>query len=113
MCIHRNSSLSNPRFGSINSLRETTKSSICVFLAVVLTFAVIIAYTLVMQPLGFCLSTILFLFLQMLILAPADKRNLLLFAVVAVAFTALVYVAFRVGLQQLLPRGIIESLLGF
>ena len=82
-------------------------------LAVVLTFAVIIGYTLILQPLGFCLSTVIFLFLQMIILAPTDKRNYLLFAVVAVAFTAVVYVAFRVGLQQLLPRGIIESLFGF
>lgn len=82
-------------------------------LPVVLTFAVMIGYTLIMQPLGFCLATIIFLFLEMLVLAPADKRNYLLFAIVAVVFTAVVFVAFRVGLQQLLPRGIIESLLGF
>ena len=81
--------------------------------AVVLTFAVIIVYTILMQPLGFCLSTIIYLFLQMAILAPTDKRNYLLFAIVAVVFTAFVYIAFRVGLQQLLPRGVIESLLGF
>lgn len=82
-------------------------------LAIVLTFAVIIGYTLIMPPLGFCLSTVIFLFLQMLILAPNDKRNYLLFAIVAVVFTAVVFVAFRVGLQMLLPRGVIESLLGF
>lgn len=82
-------------------------------ISVLLTFAVIIGYILVMQWLGFCLSTVLYLFLQMVILAPKDKRNYVLFAVIAVAFTAFVFVAFRVGLQQLLPRGIIESLLGF
>lgn len=82
-------------------------------LPVVLTFAVMIGYTLIMQPLGFILSTIIFLFLEMLVLSPADKRNYLLFAIVAVVFTAVIFVAFRVGLQQLLPRGIIESLLGF
>ena len=81
-------------------------------IAVTLTFAVIIGYTAILQPLGFCLSTVIFLFLQMMILAPADKRNYLLFAVVAVAFTAFVYVAFRIGLQQLLPRGYIESVFG-
>ena len=43
----------------------------------------------------------------------AKKRNYVLFAIVAVVFTAFVFVAFRVGLQQLLPRGIIESLIGF
>ena len=82
-------------------------------MAVVLTFAVIIGYIICMSFLGFCLSTIIYLFLQMIILAPADKRNYLLFAIVAVVFTALVFVAFRVGLQQLLPRGPIEALLGF
>ena len=35
------------------------------------------------------------------------------FIIVSVVFTAFVFVAFRIGLQQLLPRGIIESLLGF
>ena len=80
---------------------------------VALTFAVIIFYILIMQPLGFCLSTVIFLFLQMLILSPKEKRNCLLFAVVALVFTSIVFVAFRVGLQQLLPRGIIENLLGF
>ena len=82
--------------------------------AVALTFAVIIGYTLLLDSgLGFCLSTMLYLFLQMLILAPKEKRNYLLFAIVAVAFTMFVFVAFRIGLQQLLPRGPIEALLGF
>lgn len=82
-------------------------------IAVVLTFAVIIGYTVILPNLGFCLSTVIYLFLQMNILAPKDKRNYALFAIVSVVFTAVVFVAFRVGLQQLLPRGIIESLLGF
>lgn len=82
-------------------------------MAVTLTFAVIIGYTLILPTLGFCLSTAIYLFLQMNILAPKAKRNYVLFAVVAVVFTAFVFVAFRVGLQQLLPRGIIESLIGF
>ncbi|MBQ9197170.1 MAG: tripartite tricarboxylate transporter TctB family protein [Clostridia bacterium] len=82
-------------------------------MAVVFTFAVIIGYILIMPILGFILSTVIYLFLQMLILAPAEKRNYALFAIVAVVFTALVFVAFRIGLQQLLPRGVIEGLLGF
>lgn len=82
-------------------------------MAVVFTFAVIIGYIMVMPMLGFILSTVIYLFLQMLILAPPDKRNYVLFAIIAVVFTALVFVAFRVGLQQLLPRGVIENLLGF
>ncbi|MBQ9197166.1 MAG: tripartite tricarboxylate transporter TctB family protein [Clostridia bacterium] len=82
-------------------------------MAVLLTFIVIIGYVIIMPILGFILSTVIYLFLQMLILAPAEKRNYALFAIVAVVFTALVFVAFRIGLQQLLPRGVIEGLLGF
>ena len=82
-------------------------------MAVILTFAVIIGYIMVMPMLGFILSTAIYLFLQMLILAPPDKRNVPLFAIVAVGFTAFVFVAFRVGLQQLLPRGVIENMIGF
>ena len=81
--------------------------------AVVLTFAVIIGYTVILPMLGFCLSTIIYLFLQMLVLAPKSKRNYALFAIVSIVFTAIIFAAFRVGLQQLLPRGVIESLLGF
>ena len=82
-------------------------------LAVAETFAVIIGYTVLLQPAGFILSTVIYLFAQMMVLAPADKRNPVLFIIVSVTFTAFVFVAFRIGLQQLLPRGIIESLLGF
>ena len=81
--------------------------------SVTLTIAVIIAYTVLLRPLGFCLSTVLYLFVQMIVLAPRAKRNYLLFALVSVLFTALVFIAFRMGLQQMLPRGIIEALLGF
>ena len=82
-------------------------------MAVIFTFAVIIGYIIVMPTLGFILSTMIYLFLQMIILAPPEKRNYVLFAIVSVVFTAFVFVAFRIGLQQLLPRGFIESLLGF
>ena len=93
--------------------KEGTKRDRGDMIAVALTFAVIIGYILILPVLGFCLSTLIFLFLQMLILAPAEKRNYALFAIVAVVFTAIVFVAFRIGLSQLLPRGPIESLLGF
>ena len=82
-------------------------------MAVTLTFAVIIAYVIILPKLGFCLATMIYLFFQMLILAPDSKRNYALFAIVAVAFTAFAFLAFRVGLQQMLPRGILEELIGF
>lgn len=101
------------KFKAHDGSEQTDKAEKNDLLAVVLTFAVIIGYVIILPNLGFCLSTAVFLFLQMLVLAPKEKRNYLLFAIVAIVFTAIVFVAFRIGLQQLLPRGIIESLLGF
>ena len=82
-------------------------------LSILLTFAAMILYIIILPELGFILSTMLYLFFQITILAPKEKRNYLLFAIVAVVFTALVFVAFRIGLTQMLPRGPIEALLGF
>jgi hypothetical protein len=81
--------------------------------AVIATFALMIVYALALPVAGFCLSTMMYLFLQISLLAPAKKRNLKLFAIVSVAFTMFVFVSFRIGLQMLLPRGVIEALLGF
>lgn len=94
--------------------QETSKgSSREDLISVALTIAVIIAYIFVMDMTGFILATMLYLFCQMMILAPKEKRNPGLFAIVSVIFTVVVFVAFRIGLKQLLPRGIIESLIGF
>jgi len=82
-------------------------------MAVIFTFALMILYALCLPVAGFCLSTMVYLFLQISLLSPKDKRNMKLFAIIAVVFTMFVFFAFRVGLQMLLPRGIIEALLGF
>ena len=82
-------------------------------LTVVLTLGVILLYIILLPALGFCLSSIIYLFAQMVIMAPKGKRSYVKFAIIAVAFTMVAFFAFRVGLQQLLPRGVIESLLGF
>ena len=82
-------------------------------ISILLTFAAMILYIILLPELGFILSTILYLFGQITILAPKDKRNYLLFAIVAVVFTIIAFVAFRIGLTQMLPRGPIEALLGY
>ena len=81
--------------------------------AVIATFALMIVYALALPTVGFCLSTMVYLFLQISLLAPAKKRNMKMYAIVAVVFTMFVYFTFRVGLSMLLPRGVIEALLGF
>ena len=81
--------------------------------SIVLTFACMIVYIALLPQIGFILSTVIYLFFQITILAPKEKRNILLFALIAVVFTAIAFVAFRIGLSQMLPRGPIESMLGY
>ena len=81
--------------------------------AVISTFALMIVYALALPVVGFSLSTMVYLFLQISLLAPAKKRNLKLYAIIAVVFTMIVFFIFRLGLSMLLPRGVIEALLGF
>ena len=82
-------------------------------LSVALTFAAMVLYIIILPYLGFILSTMVFLFAQITILSPKEKRNLLLFAIVAVVFTIIAFIAFRIGLSQMLPRGPIEALIGY
>ncbi len=96
-----------------NEEEETKKLSRVDLLSIALTFAAMIVYIILLPRIGFILSTVIYLFAQITILAPSEKRNLLQFAIIAVVFTAITFVAFRIGLSQMLPRGPIEALLGF
>ncbi len=92
---------------------ESKKMSRVDLLSIVLTFAAMCVYILILPTLGFMLSTMIFLFAQITILAPKEKRNYLLFAIIAVVFTIIVFIAFRIGLSQMLPRGPLEALVGY
>lgn len=73
------------------------------------TIALIVAYLLLMEPLGFIIATILYLFLQFIVLTPAEQKpKLWLYALLAVAVTVVVYVGFRYGLLLKLPQGLIK-----
>ena len=96
-----------------NDEGEAKKMNKVDMFSILLTFAAMILYIIILPELGFILSTILYLFCQITILAPKEKRNLLLFAIVAVVFTIIAFVAFRIGLTQMLPRGPIEALIGY
>ena len=81
--------------------------------SILLTFAAMILYIILLPILGFMLATMIYLFGQITILAPKEKRNFLLFAIIAVVFTIIAFVAFRIGLTQMLPRGPLEALIGY
>lgn len=71
------------------------------------TFATIILYIGFLNILGFIISTIIFLFLEFIILTPDRlKKNYLLYLFIAIITSLIVYFLFRYGLNLILPRGI-------
>ncbi|NLJ45152.1 MAG: tripartite tricarboxylate transporter TctB family protein [Treponema sp.] len=80
------------------------------WLKILLTTVVGIAYGLVMDKLGFLIPTTLFmLFISTLI----NKGRIAQNAVLSVAFSVITYGVFAVALKLSLPRGFLESLLPF
>lgn len=73
-------------------------------LATVVSFGL---YVTVMEKVGFLISSVVYLFAQMVILAPKEKRNYVLLAVIAVVFNIVVYFIFRNALNVMLPKGIL------
>lgn len=76
---------------------------------VCLSFLSILAYTFILNIVGFIITTILYLPIQMLILAPQDKRSkkdVVLLCMISIIFTFFVFFLFRYGFKILLPAGI-------
>jgi len=73
------------------------------------TIALLIAYALMYQKLGFVLSTLLYLLSSTIILTPAEKRKKMTAFIVpfTVVFTALIYILFTKYLTLMLPAGIL------
>ena len=68
-----------------------------------------LVYVNVLKPVGFILSTLVYLVLQIIVLAPDDKRtrkDIILYLVLDVVFTIIVYLLFRYGFKIVLPAGI-------
>ena len=68
-------------------------------------------YVNILMPVGFIISTLLYLVLQITVLAPDDKRtkkDLIKYAIITVVFTLVVYFLFRYGFKIILPQGILK-----
>lgn len=72
------------------------------------TAILIVVYIALFEPVGFLITTALYLFLQFIILTPADKKpNFVLYGIIAVAVSLFVYSIFRYSLDIILPQGLI------
>lgn len=70
-----------------------------------------LAFVNVLKPVGFIISTLVYLALQIIVLAPNDKRtkkDILLYLIIDVVFTFVVYFLFRYGFKIVLPAGLIK-----
>jgi len=73
------------------------------------SFILILVYVYLLQPVGFIVTTILYLPFQMYVLAPDEKKtkkDIIQLAVTSVIFTFVVFFLFRYGFKIILPAGI-------
>ena len=76
---------------------------------VLASLVLVVIYVNILAPVGFILSTLGYLFLQIIVLAPNDRRsakNIMLYAIIDVVFVLIVFFLFRYGFKIVLPAGI-------
>lgn len=73
-----------------------------------LTILCMIGYAVLFEPLGFIISSTLYLFLQITILSNRKNRKLSLFAIISIVTSVVVYVIFVYLIGMPLPMGLIE-----
>lgn len=81
----------------------------CDYKRVLLSVILVLIYVFILQPIGFILSTMAYLLLQMLVLSPDDERDakhIVRLVIIDVIFTLVVFFLFRYGFKIVLPAGI-------
>lgn len=71
------------------------------------SLGIMIVYALLTQFIGFLLASILYLITQMFILSDSNKKKLILFGIVSIAISVIVYFIFRNVFYVMLPQGIL------
>lgn len=76
------------------------------YATVLKTLGLIVAYATLFMPVGFPIVTVLYLFMQFIVLTPVDKKvNYVSYGLIAVMTSAIVYLVFRHGFDMILPTG--------
>ncbi|MGM9605013.1 MAG: tripartite tricarboxylate transporter TctB family protein, partial [Faecousia sp.] len=92
------------------SAKEAAKGFFGNNLAVVEMFVVLLAYIFLMQPVGFLIPTVVFLFLEFNILSRREERKYVLNAILAVVIGVAIYSLFKYGFNMPLPQGILKGI---
>ena len=88
---------------------ETMPSDTSDYKRVLASLVLVVIYVNILAPVGFIISTLGYLFLQILVLAPDGSRtskNVMLYALIDVVFVFVVFFLFRYGFKIVLPAGI-------
>ena len=75
---------------------------------VLASLVLVVIYVNILSPAGFILSTLGYLFLQIIVLAPDGKRtgrDIITYAVIDIVFVLVVFYLFRYGFKIVLPSG--------
>lgn len=76
---------------------------------VVKTLALIVGYIALMNPVGFPIMTVVYLYLQFIVLTPHDhKVRHVTYALIALATSAVIYLLFREAFDLMLPAGLMN-----
>lgn len=75
----------------------------------IISLLLILVYVFALKPVGFLLTTLVYLPIQMYVLAEPEKRtkkDIIMLVVIDVIFTFVVFFLFRYGFKIVLPQGI-------
>ena len=95
-----------------SSSDEETPPSVVEPKTVLLTLGLILGYMALLGPVGFPLMTVVYLYLQFLLLTPVrQKANHLAYLLLAVTCSAVIFLLFREAFDLMLPAGLLNNLL--
>lgn len=73
------------------------------------TLGLIAVYVALLQKVGFPIMTVLYLYAQFIVITPREQKiNHLLYVVIAVVASAVIFVTFRQGFDLMLPTGFLK-----
>ena len=75
-----------------------------------MTLAASLLYVALLNPLGFVISSIVYLELQMCIMSPKDKRKPVKFLIISIITVLVIYFIFHNLLRLMLPNGILTGI---
>lgn len=96
------------RGGAVDAAAEKDTSD---YKRVLASLVLATVYVNILKPVGFLISTFVYLGLQIPVLAPDDKRSkkdIIKYTVISLVFTVIVYVLFRYGFKIILPTGLLK-----